>query len=139
MGSRQGDRLVPHARRVAPLEVANEGGHPWLVEGDPTSNSVTEAPDDGRRVIGEAVGGRPVGPTTFILQRLRQVPVVERRDGCDAASEEPVDQPVVEIEPDRVDVAAVGLHPGPRDGKAVGLQPELGHQIQIAVMSPVSP
>ena len=58
-----------------------------------------------------------------VLERLGQVPVIQRRVGLDAVLQEFVDEAVVEVE-------ALGIrrtrsfrkHPRPRDGKPVGLR-----------------
>ena len=95
--ARSASRACPGA--LVPCGVAEEGDDPRLVEGDPVL-------DDGRRarsaisagVLGEALGGVARRPAAGVLQRLRQVPVVERRDRLDAALEQPVDEPAVEVD-----------------------------------------
>ena len=54
-----------------------------------------------RRVVREPAGGVAFGPAAGVLQRLRQVPVVEGQPGLDAPLEQPVHQPGVEVQPGR--------------------------------------
>ncbi len=71
------------------------------------------AAGDHRRVVGERLGGGPLRPAAAVLQRLRQVPVVERDERPDPGLEEAVDEPVVEVQPGRVDPPdAVGITRG---------------------------
>ena len=56
------------------------------------------AVDQDRRVVGEPGDDVAVRPAAGVLERLRQVPVVEREPGIDPALEQPVDQPVVEVQ-----------------------------------------
>ena len=68
------------------------------------------------------VDGRPVEPAAVVLERLRQVPVVERDHRLDAGREQLVDEPVVEREPLGVGPALAGrLDPRPRDREAVAV------------------
>ena len=55
-----------------------------------------------RDVLGEPVRGVPLRPATGVLQRLRQIPVVEGHPWLDAVVEQFVHQALVEVEPGRV-------------------------------------
>ena len=71
------------------------------------AHTIAQALCDERGVIRESVSGVSVGPpVVFALQFSRQVPVVERREGFNAAGEQPVDQTVVEIDAGSGDFAA---------------------------------
>ena len=54
--------------------------------------------DDGLGVLDERLGGRARGPAARVLERLRRVPVEERRERLDPVREQLVDEPVVEVE-----------------------------------------
>jgi hypothetical protein len=83
-------------------------------------------------VLGEPVGGVPRLPAAPVLQRLRRVPVVERGHGLDAALQQPVDDPAVEVEAALVGCAgAVGLDTGPGDGEPVRPQSQRAHQVEV--------
>ena len=64
-----------------------------LVVRDPVADAVAEPRRGKMRELGEGLGGVAIGPAAFVLQRLRQVPVVERDEGRDAALQQRVDQP----------------------------------------------
>src|SRR5690606_4835567 len=75
---------------------------------------------DELRVVGETPGGVAVRPAARVLERLRQVPVVERREGADAGLEQGVGEPAVVVEPLRIRGAAPGrLDARPGDREAV--------------------
>src|SRR5690606_14593988 len=77
-------------------------------------------------------GGVPGGPAADVLQRLRQVPVVERHVRRDAGGEQGIHEPVVEVQAFGVHRAgAVGDDPGPGYGEPVGPQPDLPHQLHV--------
>ena len=58
----------------------------------PARDAVAVGVEARRRELGEALDGVAVAPAALVLQRLRQVPVVERHDRLDAALEQCVDQ-----------------------------------------------
>ena len=108
------------AGRVHAAAVAQVGRAPRLVERGPGADPVAEAGVHDLGVLGEGLGGLPVGPAAPVLQGLRQVPVVERDDRVDALAEQLVGQPVVEVQAAGVDRAgAVGLDPRPGDREPV--------------------
>lgn len=47
-------------------------------------------------VVGKPADDGPVCPTTFIFQRLGQIPVIERNPGFDAQLQAGINYPVVE-------------------------------------------
>jgi hypothetical protein len=118
--------------RLDPERVPEEGDDPRLVVGDELRHRRAEAVGDDRRVLGEPLCGVALAPAAGILQRLRQVPVVERGDRLDAAIEQALGEPPVERQPLGVRrPAAVWLDARPGDREAVALQPELGHQVEV--------
>ena len=115
------------AGRVLAGAVAEERRAPRLVERGPVAHPVAERAVHERRVLGEPGGGVPGRPAAGVLQRLRQVPVVERQPRLDAVGQQLVDQPPVEVQPGRVGRAgAVGLHPRPGHREPVRRQAQLG-------------
>ena len=66
------------------------------------ADAVAEPRGDDLGVLGERVDRLARGPAAAVLERLRQVPVVERDEGLDAVREQLVDEPVVEVEAGRV-------------------------------------
>ena len=111
---------------------------PGLVDGDPTGHTVAQPPGDDLGELGEARGRLPPGPSPRVLQRLRQVPVVERHDGLDARTEEIVDVAVVEVEPGLVYAAAPfgeDARPGNREPECV--RAEFAQKSDVALIAVV--
>lgn len=106
---------------------------------DRVLDAIAERADDDRRVVGKARRGVALGPTAGVLQGLRQVPVVERRERPNAGGERRIDQPFVVVEPLRVGrAAAVRLDPRPGDRKTVALQSELLQQRDVVGVAVVA-
>ena len=105
---------------------------PRLVVGRNRRDAIAKAMAYDVGVVGEAQRGVASRPSAAVLQRLRQVPVVQREVRRDAAREQPVDEPIVKVEPARIDRAgAARLHARPRDREAIPLQAQLAHQIEV--------
>jgi hypothetical protein len=97
-------------------------------------HAVAERLDRECRVLGEAQGGVAIDPPAGILERLRQVPVVERRERADTPLEQAVDESAVERQPLLIRLAgAVGLDAGPGDREPVRLETEGRHQVEVGV------
>ncbi len=125
---------VRAAGRVHPGRVDEVRRAPRLVERGPGADAVAERLAHDPRVVGERVRGVAARPAALVLERLREVPVVERRDGRDPPRHEPVDQPPVERQALRVRRPAPGrLDARPRDREAVRLQAEGLHQVEVGV------
>ena len=75
-----------------------------------------------------------IGPAALLLQRLRQVPVVQRQPRQDVGIQQLVDEPLVEVDALRVERAAVGTHARPRGREPVGLQPHALHQRDVVAV-----
>ena len=136
-GAQRRDRVL-HAGRVAADGVADEGRHPRLVERRPVLDAVVQPVVDRRGVLGEALGRVALGPAAAVLQRLREVPVVERDPRADALGEQRLDQPHVEVQALLVErPAAVGLQARPGEREAVPADPEVGHQGDVLLVAVV--
>ncbi len=99
---------------VMPRAVPEEGRAPRFIERGEMAHPVAERAMDQCGVVGEAGRGVAGRPAARVLDRLRQVPVVERQPRLDAMAEQLVDQPTVEVQTGRVGRAgAGGLHPRP--------------------------
>ena len=124
-------RLGP-ARGMDPGPVPEVGRAPRLVQGGPEVDTVPERVVDQAGVVGEPMGGVARRPAAGVLERLRQVPVVQGHSRGDPPREQGVHEPVVEGEPRGVDgPAAVGLDPGPGDREPVGAQVQRGHEVHV--------
>ena len=136
-------RLIETSRRqlesrgmdADPVPQLHEGAE--LVDGEDVLHAVGEPLRDVAGVGGERVRGvarLPAAPT--VLERLRQVPVVQGGKRLDAVREQLVDQAVVEVEPLRVRGAvALREHPRPRDREAVGLHAQRLHQLHVFLVA----
>ena len=132
VGHGHGDIDVSQAGRVPPLEVPDPRGAARLVQRAPVLDPVPEQAGHRRGVVGEAGGGLPRRPAAPVLQRLRQVPVVQRRERGDARPQQRVHQAVVVREAGLVDrPGAVGHDPRPGDREAVGVDAELFHDPEV--------
>ena len=132
VGGPQGGSRLTTAGCVGPGRIAEERRAPRLVQGDPGAHPVAEAPVRGHREVGESPGSVAFGPAAGVLERLREVPVVERRDRVDAAGEQPVDEPVVEVQAARLDPRAAArqdARPGQRE--AVGADAQPVEQVEV--------
>src|SRR4029079_17764902 len=116
----EGGAPVAHPRRLDAEAVAEEGRDPGLVVGDPRVDDAVERVEDEPRVLGEAVADLARGPAALVLERLREVPVVEGRERLDPALAQALGQTPVEVEALLVrGPAAVRLDARPRDREAV--------------------
>ena len=117
---------VALAGRMDAGGVTQQRRAPRLVERRPLADAIVERLEDDGRVVPESVGGVARRPPTGVLERLRQVPVVERDDRVDAGGEQLVDQAAVEAQARLVERTDAGrLDPRPGDAEAVGLQAQV--------------
>src|SRR5215204_3728231 len=129
-GERSGAVFV--SRGVDAEAVTHQGRDPGLVQGDPEPNIIREGLVHDAGVLCEAFARIPVSPAAQVLQRLRQVPVVEREHRLYGTLPQAVDEPAVEVEALLVGrTAPLWLDAGPGHREAVGLHPELGHQVEV--------
>src|SRR6185437_6356970 len=92
---------------------------------------VAETVEDELGVDLEALRDLARGPAAFVLERLGEVPVVERRERRDPTLEQTLAEPAVEVDPLRIRrPAPVGLDARPRDREAVALEAERAHHVQ---------
>ena len=129
---------VPVARRERAVEVAAVGHHPRLVQRGPEPHPVVQRAEQHLGVVGEPAGDVRVEPAAAVVERGGQVPVVQRHRRLDAALQQAIDQPPVEVEPRLVHLAgAGGQHPGPADAEAIGGEPQTGHEVHVRPVAPV--
>ena len=92
--------------RVDPDEITEHREDGRLVEDHPMRDAIAERAHHDLGVVREAARRVALGPAAALFERLRQVPVVERRKRADARVEQAVDEPPVVVEPLRVRAAA---------------------------------
>ncbi len=110
-----------------------------LVEREEVLDAVAQLLGHVTGVVREGLGGVARLPAlVLVLQRLRQVPVVERGERRDARGEQLVHQPVVEVEALRVRLSgAVGEDPRPGDGEPVRRGAQVLHQLHVLLVAVV--
>jgi len=122
-----------HAGRMAQF---HERGA--LVEREEVPDPVAELFGHVAGIVRECLGGVADFPTAAILQRLRQVPVIERRERRDAVGDEVVEEPIVEVEALRIwRAGAVREYPRPRDREPIGSDGERLHRPHVVSISVV--
>ncbi len=124
--------FIAHTRSMDAQGIAEIGGTPGFVMCEPPLNAVSQAARHHLRVVGEGVSRIANKPAAAILQGHWQIPVVERGERTNAASEQGVNQAVIKIQAAFVDSAGPlwqNARPGERE--AVGVQVELGHERNI--------
>ena len=127
-------RTLTATRRVHAGRVAEVGRAPRLVVGRPRRHPVAEALVHDGGVLDEGLGRAAHRPATRVLERLRQVPVVERGDRLDAGRQQRVDEALVVVEPARLDpAAALRQDARPRQREAVGVDPEAADQRDVVL------
>src|SRR5689334_17559530 len=110
-----------------------------LIDREDVFDAIAETRRDVSRVVAESLRSLTSFPTAkTILQRLRQVPVVERRVRLNAVREQLVNESIVKIETFRVRwTIAVGKHPRPSNREAIRLHAERLHQLHVALVEMV--
>ena len=93
----RGSRVAPPGS-VRADAVAMVRGDPRFIDGRDAPDPVAEPLRHDRGVIGERQGGGTGRPAARILERLREVPVVQGDDRLDAPLQEAVDEARVEVE-----------------------------------------
>src|SRR6516164_1292038 len=110
--------------------------HRALVEREEVPRPVAELLGHVAGIGGECLGGVAPFPPTAILQRLRQVPVIERREWRDAVSDEVVEEPVVEVEALRIWRArALREYARPRNREPIRSESECLHRLHVVPIS----
>ena len=94
---------VSMSRGERAVQIAAVGHDPRLVERRPHRDAIAERAEHHPGVVGEPVGDVAVEPAAAVVERGRQVPVVERGVRRDAGLEQPIDEPAIEIETALVD------------------------------------
>ena len=134
MGGLEGDAAVTQAGREDTDFMPENGHHPRFIVGGDGGNPGPKAPAYLAGINHKVVYRAARRPTTGLLERLRQVPVVQRDVRRNATRQQASDEPVVEGHTLLVPrPGARRLHPRPSDGEAVGAQPQADQEVQVVV------
>ena len=109
-----------------------------LIEREEVPRPVAEFFGNIAGIVRECLGGVARFPSAAILQRLRQVPVIERRERCNAVRDEVVQEPVVEVEALRIwRAGTLGKYPRPRNREPIrsgGQRLHRPHVVSVSVI-----
>src|SRR3954452_20526844 len=83
---------------MSALPVAHASERLRFVEDQPLPDAIAECVRNDLCVIGETIGGLTIGPATGVLERLRQIPVIQRGNGTNARLQNRVREPLVIVE-----------------------------------------
>src|SRR5690606_34302501 len=120
----------------SPISSFSEGAK--LVDGKEMMNPVAEFFCYITGVVGKRFCGIATLPSTFILQRLWQIPMVERSKRLNTGCHQFVGEPIVKIEAFRIRLTgSIGKDPWPGNGKAVSGLTDTFHQLNIFLVTVV--
>src|SRR5262245_7836988 len=107
-----------------------------LVDREEMADAVAQLLGHVAGVVRERIDGVAVLPSTLVLQRLRQLPVIQRGERRDPGSDQLVDQAVVEVETLRVWLTGPGREDArPGDGEPIRVRAEVLHQRDILLIA----
>jgi hypothetical protein len=125
-----------HRTRDFETSIARIGERAELVDGEDVLHAVGELVGDISGVLSEGFGRVARLPATLVLQRLRQVPMVQRGERLDAGSLQLIDETVVEIDALRIGLAgSLRKNAGPGDGEPVGFRADVLHQRDVFLVT----
>jgi hypothetical protein len=103
-----------------PVPVPEHRRHPGLVLCYPVGGALTEGAGHETCVAGKRIHGMPGGPSSLVLQRLGQIPVIQRDERGDPPGVETGDETAIEVEPGLIDPpVAIGDDPWPGDREPI--------------------
>jgi hypothetical protein len=97
---------VGNAGGIPAHAVAEQRAHIGFVEGGKMPNPVAIAARHQGGIIGEPKSDIAILPAAKIIQRLRQIPMIQAQPGLYAVAEQFVDQTIIEVEAQAVGLAA---------------------------------
>jgi hypothetical protein len=120
------------------VQVTTIGHDPWFIQRHPIAHTVAELAKHDFRVLCEPVGDVAIEPTPSIIERRRQVPVIQRRHRLNPFCEQPIDETIVKSKARGIHAArSFGQHPTPCNAEPIRLHAELTHQSHIAFVTPI--
>src|SRR2546423_15039207 len=112
--------------------VSKIGRAPGLIQGDPPVDAVSQQSRDYLCIIRKSECSLSVEPATFLVQRQREIPMIQGHKGRNTSCQECIYQTIIKIQTAPVDSSlSLGKNARPRDGEAIRIQTEFGHQRYI--------
>ena len=123
---------VGNAGCIPAHAVAEQRAHIGFVERGEVPDPVAIAARHQGGIVGEPERDIAILPAAKIVQRLRQIPMIQAQPGLYAVAEHLVDQAIVEVEAQAVGLAApLRQHARPGHGKPVDLRAKALHQRHV--------
>jgi hypothetical protein len=114
------------------LPVADAGERFGFVENDPLADAIAQRLRHRARILGETFRRIAIGPAAVVLERLRQVPVIQRDDGANARFEHRIGDALVVIQSPGVHASAArGLDSRPCNRVTIALDVQLAQQRDV--------
>ena len=128
--------LVLQPRRMPAIGITEEREDREFVEGREVLHPVAQAARHDGGVIGEPAGAVAIDPAAAIVERQRQIPMIQAHPGLDARFEHGIGDAIVEIETRLIDrTRARRLDARPRGGEAISADAQLLHQRDIVLVA----
>ena len=123
------------ARRVTALLIPQLYKRSNLIHRHKPMHAIRQFTRNISGIIGERPRGIAAFPSTLILQRLRQIPVIQRAEWFYAICKQLIDDAAVKIDSLRIRVsAAIRKDPRPRNRESIAAQPQALHQRDVLLV-----
>ena len=119
-------------RRMLPVLIAQLHKRPQLVRRHVVLYLAAQLARHIPGIVGKPPRHIRILPSALVLQRLRKIPVVQRRIRLNPRRQQRIQHPVVEVQPLRIRIApAIRKHTRPRQREPVRLQPQPLHNRNV--------
>ena len=129
---------IRHAGSSVPEAVAEQGENGRFIERRKPLDAVAVPPRCKRRIVGEPSGEIAHGPAAKVIERLRQIPMIQAEPWLDPCREQGIDQPIIEGKAGFIGGAlSARQNAWPCYREAVRLDPQIAHEgdvFKIAVV-----
>jgi hypothetical protein len=127
---------VLQARRMKTVHEPGIDNDPRLIDGGPHRHAITKRAIHEHTIIGEPARAVAIQPATAVVERGRQVPVIQRRVGHDFMTEQLINQAGVEIDALLVGrAAALRQDAAPGDAEAIRPKSQFVHKSDVGAVA----
>ncbi len=126
--------LAPHlqTRRMDTISVTEVHKRADLIRGHNVLHAILQLARNETGIVGKELRRVAIFPTAAVLQGLRQIPVVQRREGLHAMRQQRVHEPAIEVDTRLIGRTGTGgKDAAPGNRKAAALQPQVLHQLHV--------